>query len=84
MTDPHPQMTLEYALKLLKREYGAENVVHWRISNRIGIAAQYPGENKSISVTLTIEQAKYLAAHPLNIQDLAAERFPNEWPMDEL
>ena len=77
-------MTLEYALKLLTREYGAENIVHWRVSNRIGIAARYPGEDKSLSVTLTIEQAKYLAAHPLSIQDLAAERLPNEWPMDEL
>ena len=82
MTDPHPQMTLEYALKLLRREYGADNVVHWRVSNRIGIAAQDPGEDKTISITLTIEQAKYLAAHPLSIQDLAAERFPNEWPTD--
>jgi hypothetical protein len=77
-------MTLEYALKLLRREYGAENVVHWRVSNRIGIAAQYPGEDKTISITLTIQQAKYLAAHPLNIQDLAAEQLPNESPMDEL
>lgn len=78
MIDPHPQMTLEYALKLLGHEYGAENVVHWRVSNLIGIVVKYPRENTT--VTLTLEQAKYLAAHPLSVQDLVAERYPEEWP----
>ena len=82
-TDPYPAMTVDYILQSLQLVYGAENVVYWRVSDRVGISVEYPGEDKPISVTLTIEQAKYLATHPLSIQDLAAERFPNEWPMDE-
>lgn len=81
MIDPHPQMTLEYALKLLGHEYGAENVVHWRVSNMIGIVVKYPGEDTNVTVTLTLEQAKYLATHPLSVQDLVAERYPENWPM---
>ena len=82
MIDPYPGMTLEYALKLLKHQYGTESVIHWRVSNRIGISVRYPSEDTQVSVTLTIEQAKYLAAHPLSTQDLAAERYPDEWPRD--
>ena len=79
--DPYPGMTLAYALKLLGREYGAENVVHWRVSDVIGIVLKYPGEDTSVTVTLTLEQAKYLAAHPLSVEDLVAERYPENWPM---
>jgi hypothetical protein len=32
------------------------------------------------SVSLTIEQAKFLAANPISPQDLVAERYPQEWP----
>ena len=80
--DPYPAMTLEYALESLKLQYGAENVVHDLASNRIGITVKDPGEDKPVSVSLTIEQAKYLAAHPLSIQDLVAERYPNGWAMN--
>jgi hypothetical protein len=76
-------MTLDYTLQSLQLVYGAENVVYWRVSDRVGITVEYPGEDKAISVTVTIEQAKYLATHPLSIQDLAAARFPNEWAVDE-
>jgi len=82
-TDPYPGMTVDYALQSLKLLYGAENVVHWRVSDRVGFTVEYPGEGKPVSVTLTIEQAKYLAAHPLSIQDLVAERYPNGWPMSK-
>ena len=83
-TDPYPAMTLDYTLESLKLQYGAENVVHWRVSDKIGITAEYPGGDEPVSITLTTQQAKYLAAHPLSIQDLTAERFPNDWPVDEL
>jgi hypothetical protein len=79
--DPHPQMTLEYALKLLRHVYGADYVVHWPVSKKIVISANDPSGGTA-SVTLTIEQAKYLAAHPLSIQDLIAERYPVEWPTE--
>jgi hypothetical protein len=78
--DPHPQMALDYALKLLGHQYGTENVVHWRVSNMIGIVVKYAGQDATVSVTLTLEQAKYLAANPLSVQDLVAERYPKEWP----
>ena len=75
-TDPYPAMTVDYALESLKLQYGAENVVHDLASKGIGVIVKYPGEDKPVSVTLTIEQAKYVAAHPLSIEDLVAERFP--------
>ena len=50
MNDPYPAMTLEYALKLLMRIYGVENVVHWRVSDRIGVRANYPGEPRELLV----------------------------------
>jgi len=73
-------MTLEYALKSLQLRYGTENVIHWRVSNMIGLTVRYPGEDTTVSVTLTLEQAKYLAANPVSVQDLVAERYPDEWP----
>ena len=37
MIDPYPEMALEYALKLLKKQYGPESVIHWRVSNTIAL-----------------------------------------------
>ena len=76
MIDPYPEMTLEYALKLLKNQYGAGSVIHWRINNTIDIFLAHTGA----SVSLTIEQAKFLAANPMSPQDLADERYSAEWP----
>jgi hypothetical protein len=81
--DPYPAMTLDYTLESLKLQYGAKNVVHWRVSDRVGITVKHLDGDKPVSVTLTIEQAKYIAAHPLSIQDLVAERYPNGWPMSK-
>jgi hypothetical protein len=73
-------MTLDSALRLVGHQYGTENVVHWRVSNGISIVVKYP--DATVSVTLTLEQAKYLAANPLSVQDLVAERYPEEWPAE--
>jgi hypothetical protein len=80
MIDRYPEMTLEYALKLLKKQFGPDSVIHWRVSNTIAVLITPAGENSPISVALTIEQAKFLAANPMSGQDLADERYPEGWP----
>jgi hypothetical protein len=79
MIDRYPEMTLEYALKALKKRYGAESVIHWRVSNAIAVCITPTGEQSPISVPLTIEQAKFLAANPMSPQDLVDGRCPEEW-----
>ena len=83
MTDRYPEMALEYALKLLKKQYGPESVIHWRVSDTIAVSIVPAGEDDPVSVTLTIEQAKFLAANPMSADDLANERYPKEWPREE-
>jgi hypothetical protein len=66
MIDRYPEMTLEDALKLLKKQYGPGSVIHLRLSNTIVVSLRSTGA----SVSLTIEQAKFLAANPISLQDL--------------
>ena len=80
MIDKYPEMTLEYALKLLKKQYGPESVIHWRVSNTIAVSITPASEESPESVLLTIEQAKFLAANPMSPQDLVDERYPKQWP----
>ena len=37
MIDRYPEMTLDYALKLLKKQYGPDSVIHRRVSNMIAV-----------------------------------------------
>ena len=80
MIDPYPEMTLDYALKLLKKQYGPASVIHWRVSNTIAVCLMPKGEASPVSVPLTIEQAKFLAANPMSPEDLVNERFSKAWP----
>jgi hypothetical protein len=80
MIDRYPEMALEYAVKLLKKQYGPDSVIHWRVSNVIAVLITPAGEENPVSVSLTIEQAKFLAANPMSPQDLVDERYPEEWP----
>jgi len=79
MIDRYPEMALEYAVKLLKKQYGPDSVIHWRVSNVIAVLITPAGEENPVSVVLTIEQAKFLAANPMTPQDLVDERYPQEW-----
>jgi len=80
MIDRYPEMTLEYALKLLKKQYGPDSVIHWRVSNMIAVLITPAGEDSPVSVLMTIEQAKFLAANPMSPQDLVDEKYPEGWP----
>ena len=80
MIGPYPEMALEYAVKLLKKQYGPESVIHWRVSNTIAVCIAPVGEDSPVSVALTIEQAKFLTANPMSPQDLADERYLEQWP----
>ena len=80
MIDRYPAMTLEYAMKLLTKQYGPGSVIHWQLSDTIAVLVTPAGEDSAVSVALTIEQAKFLAVNPMSPQDLANERYPEEWP----
>ena len=78
MIDRYPEMTLEYALKLLTKQYGPGSV--GRLDNTVEVLVTLPGEERTALVLLTIEQAKFLAANPMSPQDLANEKYPEGWP----
>ena len=80
MIDAYPEMTLECALKLLKKQYGPASVIHWRVSNTIAVCLMPTGEPSPVSVQLTIEQAKFLAANLMSPEHLVNERYPDQWP----
>jgi hypothetical protein len=73
-------MTLEYAVKALKVRYGAGNVVPK--DGQVNVNVQHPDRRDLISLTLTIEQSKILAANPMSLTDLANENYPSNWPAD--
>jgi len=78
MIDRYPEMTLEYALKLLKKQYGPGSV--GRLDNTIEVLVTFPGEERTALVSLTIEQAKFLPENPMSAEDLVKERYPEGWP----
>jgi hypothetical protein len=78
MIDPYPEMTLQDALKLLTKHYGPGSV--GRLDNTIEVLVTFPGEERTALVSLTIEQAKFLAANPMSTEDLVKERYPETWP----
>lgn len=80
MIDRYPEMPLDYALKLLRKQYGPDSVIHWRVSNTIAVLISPAGEENPVSVQLTIEQGKFLAVNPMSPQDLVNERYPEAWP----
>ena len=59
MIDRYPQMTLEYALKLLKKQYGPNSVTYSHDGKNIALGIVPAGEASSVTVILTIEQAKF-------------------------
>jgi hypothetical protein len=62
----HQDLELRPVHTLLKKQYGPGSVIHLRLSNTIVVFLKPTGA----SVSLTIEQAKFLAANPISLQDL--------------
>ncbi|PYT18615.1 MAG: hypothetical protein DMG58_37770 [Acidobacteria bacterium] len=56
------------------------SVIHWRVSNTIAVCLMPTGEPSPVSVQLTIEQAKFLAANLMSPEHLVNERYPDQWP----
>jgi len=53
----------------------------WGVSsNTVEVLVTFPGEERTALVSLTIEQAKFLAANPMSAEDLVKERYPEGWP----
>ena len=71
-------MTVAYALDALKIRFGADNVMH--VHSQVTLKLQYPGRQDLTSVSLIIEQAKFLAANSLSAQDLLDQKYPANWP----
>src|SRR5713226_2000722 len=77
-TDPYPLMRFDYALKALKLRFTADNVIEE--SGRVTLKLKYPGRQAPAFVSLTVEQAKVLVAHPISVKDLVDENYPPIWP----
>ena len=78
VVDPYPRMSLEYVVEALKVRYGAGNVMPEE--GQVNVKVQRSDRQDSVSLTLTIEQAKFLAANPISLKDLANENYPSNWP----
>src|SRR6266498_1230342 len=76
--DPYPLMTVAYTLEALKVRFGAENVMHEE--SQVTLKLQYPSRQGRTSMSLTIEQAKFLATNSLSAQDLLDQKYPANWP----
>src|SRR5229473_7966663 len=71
-------MTLEYVVKALKVLFGNDNVISDK--GEIRVRDPYPGYTKPSSVSLTIEQAKFVVAHSISAEDLIDQNYPAGWP----
>ena len=78
MVDPYPLMTVQYAVAALRARFGGERVTCE--SHGITIRLQEHGPKRFKIVVLTAEQAKYLVARPLSVEDLRNESYPQDWP----
>ena|SRR6266436_5478762 len=71
-------MTLEYAVDALKVLFGRDNVISEK--GEIRVRVRYPGHSKPSSVSLTIEQAKFVVAHSISAEDLIDQNYPAGCP----
>lgn len=78
MVDPYPLMTIQYAMAALRARFGGERVTCE--SHGITIRLQEQSRKRFKLVVLTAEQAKYLVARPLSVEDLTNEIYPEDWP----
>jgi len=78
MVDPYPLMTVQYAVAALRARFGSERIT-WE-SHGITIRLQQQGRKGFTLLVLTAEQAKYLVARPLSVEDLTNETYPEDWP----
>jgi len=76
--DLYPLMTLEYVVKALKVLFGNDNVISEKTEIRLRV--RYPDHGKPSSVSLTIEQAKFVVARSISAKDLIDENYPVDWP----
>jgi hypothetical protein len=76
--DLYPLMTLEYAVDALKVLFGRDNVISEK--GEIRVRVRYPAHSKPSSVSLTVEQAKFVVARSISAQDLIDENYPADWP----
>ena len=69
------------ALRILEDRYGIQNIEHHLSSGDVVI---YLPQSESAEVlwpyVFTDRQAKYMAVHPILIEDILKNRFPHDWP----
>ena len=76
--DPYPLMTMAYALDALKIQFGTDIVIG--VHSQVTLKLHYPDRQDHTSVSLTVEQAKFLVANSLSAQDLLDQKYPANWP----
>jgi hypothetical protein len=69
---------MAYALDALKVLFGADNVM--AENGNVMLKLKYPGRQALAFVSLSVEQAKFLVAHPISAKDLVDENYPANWP----
>jgi hypothetical protein len=75
LTDPHPYMSLQYALEALRLQFGAGNVKYDDRNRVVTVQTGSPGSEACVPHTLTIPQAKDLVARPRSLCDLAGKQL---------
>jgi hypothetical protein len=80
-THPVSGMLFTEALTILEDRYGIQNIEHNLSSGDVVI---YLPESEDAEVLwpyiFTEAQVKYLAEHPIPIEDIRRNKFPHDWP----
>ena len=79
--DRAPGMLFTEAMRILEDRYGIQNIEHHLSSGDVVIyLPQSEGAEVRWPYIFTDRQAKYLAVHPIVIDDIRRNRFPRDWP----
>jgi hypothetical protein len=79
--DRAPGILLTEALTILEDRYGIQNIEHHLSSGDVVIyLPQSEGAEVRWPYIFTDRQARYLAVHPILIEDIRRNRFPSDWP----
>ncbi len=80
-THPVHGMLFTEALTILEDRYGIQNIEHDLTSGDVVI---YLPQSEDAEVlwpyVFTEAQARYLAVHPIPIEDIRRNEFPRDWP----
>ena len=81
--DPAPGMLFIDAVRILEKRYGVKNVKHVPEGGDVFIYLPTADDaEQTWPYPFTQWQAKYLAVHPIPVEDIRQHRFPSDWPTE--